>query len=89
MFLSQTKNGMSEATGDISQKLKRESLFDRTAMVTLSRGSLGYIRSESSYLLPSAVAANNRIKPGCVRCEIVSSFINLETQYLPIWDVAQ
>jgi hypothetical protein len=78
-----------EVFTDISQKLKRESLFDRTAMVTLSRGSIGYIPSESSYLLPSAMAANNRIKPGCAEHEIVDAFLSLEKQYLPIWKAAK
>jgi hypothetical protein len=78
-----------EVFTDISQKLKRESLFDRTAMVTLSRGSIGYIPSESSYLLPSAMAANNRIKPGCAEHEIVDAFLGLEKQYLPIWKAAK
>jgi neutral ceramidase len=78
-----------EVFTDISQKLKKESLFDRTAMVTLSRGSIGYIPSESSYLLPSAMAANNRIKPGCAEHEIVDAFVGLEKQYLPIWTVAR
>jgi neutral ceramidase len=74
---------------DIAQKLKKESLFDRTAMVTLSRGSIGYIPSESSYLLPSAMAANNRIKPGCAEHQIVDAFVGLEKQYLPIWTAAR
>ena len=42
---------------DIAQKLKKESLFDRTAMVTMSNGRVGYIPSESAYLLPSQMAA--------------------------------
>jgi neutral ceramidase len=78
-----------EVFTDISQKLKKESLFDRTAMVTLSRGSIGYIPSESSYLLPSAMAANNRIKPGCAEHAIVEAFVGLEKQYLPIWTAAR
>ena len=73
----------------IAQRLKKESLFDRTAMVTLSRGSIGYIPSESAYLLPSAMAANNRIKPGCAEYQIVDAFVGLEKQYLPIWKAAQ
>ena len=82
-------NVSGEVFTEISQKLKQESLFDRTAMVTLSRGSLGYIPSEAAYLLPSAMAANNRIKPGCAEHQIVDAFINLERQYLPIWKAAK
>jgi hypothetical protein len=78
-----------EVFNEISQKLKRESYFDRTAMVTLSPGSLGYIPSEKSYLLPSAMAVNNRIKPGCAEQAIVESFLGLEKQYLPVWKAAK
>jgi neutral ceramidase len=82
-------NVTGEVFTDISQRLKRESLFDRTAMVTLSRGSIGYIPSENSYLLPSAMAVHNRIKPGCAEYQIVDTFIGLEKQYMPIWKASQ
>lgn len=78
-----------EVFNEISQDLKRESLFDRTAMVTLSPGSIGYIPSEKSYLLPSQMAVNNHIKPGCAEQNIVSSFLDLERQYLPVWNAAR
>jgi hypothetical protein len=78
-------NVTGEVFTDISQKLKHESLFDRTAMVTLSGGSIGYIPSESAYLLPSAMAARNRIRPGCAENKIVDAFVDLERQYLPVW----
>jgi hypothetical protein len=54
-------------------------------MVTLSGGSIGYIPSESAYLLPSAMAARNRIKPGCAENRIAAAFVELERQYLPVW----
>jgi hypothetical protein len=82
-------NVSGEVFNEISQKLKRESLFDRTAMVTLSRGSLGYIPSESAYLLPSAMAARNRIKPGCAESQIVDAFVGLEKQYIPVWTASR
>ncbi len=78
-------NVSGEVFTEIGEKLKLESLFDRTVMVTLSGGSIGYIPSERAYLLPSAMAANNRIKPGCAEQAIVGAFVELEKQYLPIW----
>ena len=78
-----------EVFNEISQKLKKASLFDRTAMVTLSPGSIGYIPSEKSYLLPSQMAVNNHIKPGCAEQNIVSGFVDLEKQYLPVWNAAR
>jgi hypothetical protein len=82
-------NVTGEVFTDISQKLKRESLFDRTAMVTLSGGSIGYIPSESAYLLPSAMAVNNVIKPGCAERSIVEAFVNMEKEYIPLWKAAR
>jgi len=78
-----------EVFNEISQKLKQHSLFDRTAMVTLSPGSIGYIPSEKSYLLPSQMAVNNHIKPGCAEQSIVNGFLDLEKQYLPVWNAAR
>ena len=77
-----------EVFNEISQRLKKASLFDRTAMVTLSPGSISYIPSEASYLLPSQMAVNNRIKPGCAEQHIVSDFLDMEKQYLPVWNAA-
>jgi neutral ceramidase len=82
-------NVAGEVFNEISQKLKRESLFDRTAMVTLSGGSRGYIPSENAYLLPSAMAARNTLKPGCAEHSIVDAFVGLEKQYIPIWTAAR
>jgi hypothetical protein len=82
-------NVTGEVFNEIATKLKDKSFFDHTVMVTLSRGSIGYIPSESAYLLPAAMAARNRIKPGCAEYSIVNRFLALEEQYLPIWASAQ
>jgi hypothetical protein len=82
-------NVSGEVFSEIAQRLKRDSLFDRTAMPTLVNGSLGYIPSESAYLLPSAMAARSRIKPGCAEHQIVDAFLGLEKDYLPVWKAAQ
>ena len=74
---------------EIEQKLKKESIFDRTAMITMSNGRVDYIPSENAYLLPSQMAVNNPIKPGCAEHEIVDAFLGLEKQYLPIWTASQ
>jgi neutral ceramidase len=81
-------NVSGEVFNEISQRLKRDSLFDRTAMVTLVNGSLGYIPSENAYLLPSAMAAHNRIRPGCAEHQIVDAFVGLEKDYVPVWKAA-
>jgi hypothetical protein len=78
-----------EVFTDISLKLKKDSLFDRTVMATLSGGSIGYIPSEQSYLLPSMMAANNRIKPGCAEAKIPEAIVNLEKEYIPLWKASR
>jgi Neutral/alkaline non-lysosomal ceramidase, N-terminal len=81
-------NVSGEVFTQIAQRLKQNSLFDRTAMVTLSNGSLGYIPSEAAYLLPSMMAVHNRIAPGCAESKIDATFLDLEKQYLPMWKAA-
>lgn len=57
--------------------------------VPASRGSIGYIPSEKAYLLPAAMAANNRIKPGCAEDKIVDAFLGLKKQYVPVLNAAR
>jgi neutral ceramidase len=75
-------NVSGEVFNEIGQKLKRESIFDRTAMVTIAAsldgGRGGYIPSERAFTLPSAMAANNRLKPGCAEQAVVDAFVELE-----------
>jgi neutral ceramidase len=86
-------NVSGEVFSEIGQKLKRESLFDRTAMVTLATPAegdrAGYIPSERAFTLPAAMAANNRLQPGCAEDAVVSAFLDLERQYLSIWRALQ
>jgi neutral ceramidase len=70
---------------EIGQHVKKDSLFDRTVMVTLSPGSIGYIPTDKAYLLPAQMAVNNKIKPGCAEPAIVNGFLDMEKQYIPIW----
>jgi neutral ceramidase len=81
-----------EVFNEIGQKLKKESIFDRTAMVTIAasvEGRAGYIPSERAFTLPSAMAANNSLKSGCAEQAIVNAFVELQKRYLPIWRAAQ
>lgn len=86
-------NVSGEVFSEIGQKLKKQSLFDRTAVVTpatsVEGAHAGYIPSERAFALPSAMAANNRLKPGCAEDGVVGAFVALERQYLSIWRDAQ
>jgi neutral ceramidase len=77
-----------EVFSEIGQHVKNDSLFDKTVMVTLSPGRIGYIPTDKAYQLPAAMAVNNLLKPGCAEPAIVGGFKSLETQYLPIWKAA-
>jgi hypothetical protein len=77
-----------EVFTEIGEHLKKDSLFDRTIMVTLGPNGVGYIPTDKAYLLPSEKAVGNRIKPGCAEPAIVNGFVDLEKQYMPIWKSA-
>ena len=77
-----------EVFSEIGQHVKKDSLFDRTVMVTLSPGRIGYIPTDKAYLLPAAMTVNNRLKPGCAEPAIVDAFVDLEKRYLPVWKAA-
>jgi hypothetical protein len=78
-----------EVFSEIGQHLKKDSLFDRTIMVTLGPNGVGYIPTDKAYLLPSEKAVGNRIKPGCAEPAMVNAFQNMERDYLPIWKAAK
>ena len=77
-----------EVFTEIGQHAKQQSLFDHTMMVTHMPNRVGYIPSDAAYLLPSAMAVNNRLKPGCIEPAMIGAFKGMETQYLPIWKAA-
>jgi neutral ceramidase len=77
-----------EVFTEIGQHLKQQSLFDHTIMVTLLPNRIGYIPSDAAYLLPSQMAAGNRLKPGCAEPAMIGAFKSMESQYLPIWKAA-
>jgi hypothetical protein len=78
-----------EVFTEIGEHVKRDSLFDRTFMVTMLTNGVGYIPTDKAYLLPSEKAITNPIKPGCSEPSIVNAFVKMEKSYLPVWQAAQ
>jgi neutral ceramidase len=78
-----------EVFTEIGQHLKKDSLFDRTLMVTLLANRIGYIPTDKAYLLPSEKAVGNRLKPGCAESAIVNEFQAMMKRYLAIWQAAK
>ena len=75
-----------EVFTEIGEHLKRDSLFDRTMMVTLLPNGIGYIPTDKAYLLPSEKAVGNRLKPGCAEPAMINAFQDMMRQYLPVWN---
>lgn len=78
-----------EVFTEIGEHLKRDSLFDRTMMVTLLADGIGYIPTDKAYLLPSEKALTNRLKPGCAEPALIDAFHGMMEAYLPVWKAAQ
>jgi hypothetical protein len=77
-----------EVFTEIGQHVKKDSLFDRTFMVTMLPNGVGYIPTDKAYLMPSEKAITNRIKPGCAEPSMVEAFTRMEKDYLPVWQSA-
>jgi neutral ceramidase len=71
-----------EVFTEIGMHLKRDSLFDRTVMVTHAPNGVGYIPTDAAYLLPSEKAVGNRIKPGCAEPAIINGFLDMMREFL-------
>jgi neutral ceramidase len=61
----------------IAQRLKRESPFNRTVMVTHTNGSSGYIPNDAAFEPVSYEVTASRLKPGCAEGAIVNGFLDL------------
>lgn len=63
----------------IAQRLKRESPFKHTLMVTLTNGSAqtGYIPSEDAFGRNVFTVLSSRLKPGCAEAGIVNGLVEL------------
>jgi neutral ceramidase len=73
-----------EVFTEIGMHLKRDSLFDRTVMVTQAPNGVGYIATDAAYLLPSEKAVGNRIKPGCAEPAIINGFLDMMRDFLEV-----
>jgi hypothetical protein len=61
----------------IGQRLKRESPFNHTVMVTHTNGSSGYIPNDAAFEPVSYEVTASRLKPGCAEGAIVNGFLDL------------
>ncbi len=70
-----------EVLTNIGLRLKKESPFSRTFMVTHCNGSSGYIPDDAAYDQVSYEILTTRLKRGCAEDAIVSGFLDMLGEY--------
>ena len=71
-----------EVLTNISLRLKRESPFTRTMMVTHCNGSSGYLPDDAAYDQVSYEIIATRVKRGCAEQAIVDGFVQMMHEVL-------
>jgi neutral/alkaline ceramidase-like enzyme len=66
-----------EVLTNIGSRLKRESSFNHTIMVTHTNGSSGYLPDDAAYDQVSYEIITTRVKRGCAEDSIVNGFVEL------------
>jgi neutral ceramidase len=66
-----------EVLTNIGLRLKRESPFNRTIMVTHCNGSSGYLPDDAAYEQVSYEITTTRVKPGCAENAVVDGFLKM------------
>lgn len=70
-----------EVLTPIFQRLKKESPFNDTIMVTHANGLSGYIPNDAAYNQVSYEITATHLKPGCAEGGIVNGFLGMMKQY--------
>ena len=70
-----------EVLTPIFERLKKESPFNDTIMVTHANGLSGYIPNDDAYNHVSYEIRATNLKPGCAEGGIVNGFLNMMKQY--------
>ena len=66
-----------EVLTNIGLRLKKESPFTRTIMVTHCNGSSGYLPDDAAYEQVSYEITTTRVKPGCAENAIIDGFLRM------------
>ena len=71
-----------EVFNPIAQRLKKESSFARTMMVTLTNGAArsGYIPHDAAFAQNTFEVLSSRLKPGCAESAIVGGILDLMSE---------
>lgn len=71
----------SEVVTNIYQRLRRESPFPNTILITLANGRIGYIPEDASYANPTFEVYASPLKKGCGESTIVNGLVDMMKQY--------
>jgi neutral ceramidase len=70
-----------EVLTNIALRLKKESSFNRTLLVTHCNGSSGYIPDDAAYEQVSYEITTTRLKRGCAENAIVNGFVEMMAEF--------
>ena len=70
-----------EVLTNIGSRLKRESPFNRTIMVTHCNGSSGYLPDDAAYDQVSYEIVTTHVKRGCAENAIVNGFLEMMASF--------
>jgi neutral ceramidase len=73
-----------EVFTEIGMRLKEQSPFDRTIMVTVMPDARVYVPTDAGFRLPSEKAISNSLKPGYVEPAMLKAFADLMDEYLSL-----
>lgn len=71
----------SEVVTEIYQRLRKESPFTDTMMITLANGRIGYIPDDAAYNNPTFEVYGSPLKKGCGESTIVNGLVDMMRQY--------
>jgi neutral ceramidase len=71
----------SEVVSNIYQRLRKESPFPNTILITLANGRIGYIPEDASYANPTFEVYASPLKKGCGESTIVNGLLGMMKQY--------
>ena len=65
----------------MGERLKKESPFSNTFMLTHCNGSSGYIPNDAAYAIMCYETVSARVKKGCAEDAIVNGFLDLMDRF--------
>jgi len=71
----------SEVVTNIYQRLRKESPYPNTILITLANGRIGYLPEDASYANPTFEVYASPLKKGCGESTLVNGLVNMMKEY--------